>query len=344
MDVEYIALETTDEFICQGIVLDVGKEIILVRNQGNDGNIFVYDRAGKGLRIINRKGQGGEEYANLIFCEVILDEENSEIFVNGYVRANNILVYDLDGNFKRSIPKGEGANYRSLRVFDRDHLIGRERTAGIDENSVESQPFVIISKKDGRIVKDIRIGFEKGVNATVTQKDGMFFFSMYDNSLSIIPFRDSWLFAELSCDTIFRFLPDYSLAPFMTRTPSVHSMNPEIFLFPIVLTDRYYFLETMRKEIEERPGGIFPRTELMYDKQEKATYKYTIYNDDYVTKKTFNFRANDSNSEIAFWRKIEANELIEANAKGELKGKLKELTAELDDDPNPVIMLVKNRR
>ena len=33
MDVEYIALETNDDFINQGIVLDVGKEFILVKKQ-----------------------------------------------------------------------------------------------------------------------------------------------------------------------------------------------------------------------------------------------------------------------------------------------------------------------
>jgi hypothetical protein len=60
MDVEYIPLETTDEFVNQGVVLDIGKKIILVENKINDGDIFVYDRQGKAIRKINRKGGGGE--------------------------------------------------------------------------------------------------------------------------------------------------------------------------------------------------------------------------------------------------------------------------------------------
>lgn len=82
MDVEYIALETNDDFINQGIVLDVGKEFILVKNRNriNDGTIFVYDRNGKAIRKINRKGQGGEEYISLY--SVTLDEESGEMFVN----------------------------------------------------------------------------------------------------------------------------------------------------------------------------------------------------------------------------------------------------------------------
>jgi len=60
MDVEYIALETTDEFLTQGLVLDVGKEYLLVKNRNSDGDILIFDRkTGKGVRKINRQGQGG---------------------------------------------------------------------------------------------------------------------------------------------------------------------------------------------------------------------------------------------------------------------------------------------
>jgi len=65
MDVEYIPLETNDDFLNQGFVLAIGKNHIIVRNQIRDGEIFVYDRSGKVIRKINRMGQGGEEYTNI---------------------------------------------------------------------------------------------------------------------------------------------------------------------------------------------------------------------------------------------------------------------------------------
>ena len=80
MDVEYIALETTDEFINQGNVLDIGEKYVLVGNKSIlNGDLFVYDRNGKALRKINRKGQGSEEYTTIY--GVILDEDNDEIFI-----------------------------------------------------------------------------------------------------------------------------------------------------------------------------------------------------------------------------------------------------------------------
>ena len=99
MDVEYIPLETTDDFINQGLVQAIGKEIIVVINRTDDGNIYIYDRTGKALRMINRKGQGGEEYTYI--TKIILDEDNNEILVHDH-HIKKIYVYDLYGNFKRS--------------------------------------------------------------------------------------------------------------------------------------------------------------------------------------------------------------------------------------------------
>ncbi|MCS2712082.1 6-bladed beta-propeller [Bacteroides thetaiotaomicron] len=44
MDVEYIALDSSDDFLCQGQVLAVGAKIIVVRNDIQDGDIYLFDR------------------------------------------------------------------------------------------------------------------------------------------------------------------------------------------------------------------------------------------------------------------------------------------------------------
>ena len=342
MDVEYIALETIDEFLCQGVVLDVGKEIILVRNSINDGDIFVFDRKGNGLRKFNRRGQGPEEYTSLL--RVTLDEDNGEMFVHDFRKG--ILVYDLHGKFLRRLPLREDVSYSSLQNYDREHLICGETTFLADEKSTESQPCAIISKKDGSIVNPIRVHFKQGINTTVIMEGGGMVIPLSANIKSIIPYHDSWIVTELSSDTIFRLLPDFNMTPFMARTPTINSMNPEIFLLPILLTDRYYFIQTLRKEVERIPG-FFPRTNLIYDRQEKTIYQYTVSNDDYATPKTISFSLSlyaNMNNEIAYLQKIEAYELVEASEKGELKGMLKEVSAGLDKESNPVLMLVKHKR
>lgn len=92
MDVEYIPLETNDEFVTQGKVMAIGAEVILITNWANDGNLFVFDRkTGKALKKINRKGQGGEEYVGI--TEVVLDEANKDEFTmwKDYNWRNNMV-------------------------------------------------------------------------------------------------------------------------------------------------------------------------------------------------------------------------------------------------------------
>jgi len=123
-------------------------------------------------------------------------------------------------------------------------------------------------------------------------------------------------------------------------------MDPEVLLLPVILTDRYYFIETLKKEVERMPG-FFQRKKLVYDKQEKTIYQYTVSNDDYTTPKTLEFSLgpfSNMNNEIAYLQKIEADDLVEAYEKGHLKGKLKEVAANLKEEDNPVIMLVKHKR
>jgi len=100
MEVEYIALETKDDFYNQGFVQAIGKEIILVSNRISDGYIFIYDRTGKALRKINRMGHDSGEYINI--TGITLDEENNEMYVHSHF-MRQILVYNLYGEFKRSL-------------------------------------------------------------------------------------------------------------------------------------------------------------------------------------------------------------------------------------------------
>jgi len=348
MDVEYVALETNDEFVCQGIVLAVGKDVMLVNNLINDGNLYIFERNGKGLRKINRKGNGSEEYIRT--SDTALDEDNSEIFVNN---VNKILVYDLFGNFKRSFPYKEGYQYANIRNFDAENLICNN--SSFDKEGITDQSlFVILSKKDGSIKKDIQISYQQKRPSTTTINHNGMVMTLYTSNFpykSVIFDRDSWIFSTYSSDTVFRYLPDHNnMVPFMIRTPSIESNNPESFLYPMLLTERYYFLQTEKIEPEIKGTNpvdavpVFPKTDLIFDRQEKSIYEYTVYNEDYTNKITVGMMERKENNEIAFWQKIEAHKLVEAYKNGEIKGKLKDIAAELEEESNPVIMLVKYKK
>ena len=338
LDVEYISMETTDEFISQCYLRDVGKEIILVTNRINDGNIFIFDRkTGKGIRKINRMGQGGEEYAYITW--ITLDEENGELFVNS--PGNKILVYDLNGNFKRSINYPEGASFMNMFNYDKDNLICYDYSEyyNVGENRGKSY-HVLISKQDGSVTREFFIPFNTIISPIMRTGDAIVAAASADQ---IIPYNGNWVLTDTSSDSLYT-LQDNKISPFIIRTPSIGVMDTKVFLSISLITDRYYFMRTLKNEYDFEKDRGFPTNSLMYDKKENNIFKYKVYTNDYTEKKTIGLEARPINGEIAAWHILEADRLVDDFKNGLLKGKLKEIASKLDEESNPVIRLVKHRK
>lgn len=70
-----------------------------------------------------------------------------------------------------------------------------------------------------------------------------------------------------------------------------------------------------------------------------------MYNRDYVNAQKINIAELEIlNEEAIFYKKMEAYKLVEAYNNGELKGELKNIAAELDEESNPVIMIAKDKK
>lgn len=336
MDVEYIPLETTDEFLTQGLVRDISKEYILATNRNSDGDIFIFDRkTGKGIRKINRQGLGAEEYARI--NEIILDESNREIFVMS--EGNRILVYDLYGGFKRSLNIDREVS--SMYDYDKNNLISYDMSDYHSKGKDRSKSYhLIISKQDGSITREIFIPF-KTINTPIV-KDGENFVAGYFYEIRLS--NDKCTLMDTSADTLYNYAPDGTLSPFIVRTPSADTMQPEVFLYMGIQTDRYYFMQTVKNVFNFEKGNGFYTDQLVYDKEEKAIYQVAVYNDDYAEKRTVAVTARSVNRDIEDVTSLNASRLVEIYKKGQLKeGKLKEIASRLDEDDNPVIMLVMQK-
>ncbi len=336
MDVEYIPLETNDEFVTQGDVMAVGKEYILVKNWSNDGDIFIFERkTGKGLRKLNRRGQGAEEYT--LINGIVLDEGKNELFVN-CTPSKKILVYDLFGNFKRSLNYVQGAEFMDILNYDENSLICYDMSVYYNEGKSKEKPFyhMIISKKDGSVVKGIPIPFDI-VKAPFVQKgDGIAVASVRP----IIPYKGNWLLVETSTDTVYNYVSrENKLCPFLVKTPSE---NPEILLTMGAVTERYYFMQTVQKvfDFDKRRG--FPTISVVYDKQENAVFDAIVRNGDFAKLQSVDMVSHPINSdEIAAFQTLAANQLVEIYENNELKGRAKEIAAGLNEESNPVVLLYK---
>ena len=337
MDVEYVPLETTDDYLTQGDVQAIGNQYIVVKNWVNDGDIFLFDRkSGKAVKKINRKGQGGEEYPYI--NNILLDEKRGELLVNSSV-TNKIYVYDFDGNFLRSFPTPNEASFMELFDYDDENLIGYDTSSFVEEGKQPSKSYyhVIFSKKDGSITRELPIPFEK-VRALVVQ-DGEY--TAMASMRAIAPLRQGWALIETSTDTIYRYSPaEDRLSPLILRTSTD---LPETFLTLCVETKDYYFMRTMQKEFDFTTGKGFEMANLMYDKAAQKVFEPQIKNADYEEGEPVDLYSHPMNKPIAAYQILQADQLVEAYHKDELEGKLKEVAATLEEDSNPVVLILTEK-
>ena len=150
-------------------------------------------------------------------------------------------------------------------------------------------------------------------------------------------YRNQVFLTEPSCDTIYAY-SEAGIEPAFARTPSIQSMSEETFLFPGIFTDDYAFFAISEKKENGK------REELLYDRKEQAFYTYKLQNNDYKDCDVIRMFQMNTNQDFYFVQSLNAYQLVEANAQGKLSGKLKELVDTLDEEDNPVVMIVKPKK
>ena len=278
MDVEYIPLETNDEFINRACVQAVGEKYIIVTNFYDDG--------------LNQRSEKSSFYVEMLDYD-----------------KDNLICYDKF-NFE--------------------------------------VPFLLVSKQDGSITKEITVPYKEKQLFHIVER-------LYDKGEtraagpgpynSIIPFKGNWILFEASSDTVYTLMPDYSLRPLIARTPPIHTMDPGVFVVLRLISDRYYFMESVTNIYDFNTGEGFSKQNTAYDTQEKKFFNYITYNDDYSYKKEIymvTFPPINSKGELC--STINASELCQDYKRGKLKDKLKEVAATLEEDDNRVVVLVRPKK
>ena len=253
-EVKYVALETTDSFLTRGFIEAVSQHFLITYDY-NEGCLSLFDRTtGKGIRQIKRQGQGPEEFTSP--SNVIIDEKREELFISDY-SLRKILIYDMKGNFKRSFKTVDENYYTELLDYDDGHLLAYKSPAGPHD---ESSCHLLISKQDGSLTKEIRFPIDQVETPIFTHgklTSTPFFYLT-------APYGERWALTVTSSDTIYSYDADGNASPLIVRSPSIHGMDPQVFLYPTILTDRYYFLRAQKKEFDLETMKGFPTQMLLY--------------------------------------------------------------------------------
>ena len=349
LDIEYVPLETTDEMLTEGHIQYISDNYMIFKNLGRmAGEIFIFDRQGKAVRKINRLGQSGEEYLNILGVDY--DEETDELFVNSHY-SDKVFVYDSEGNYKRGFDYLDGTLYDPIKILDEERLIAYDDYFEYDKVPEKRDCYLILSREDGRLLEKIHIPYEEKKSLIIMRRDlnGKLTGNWGIRNTLMPPYQDGWLLIEPSADTIYTYSASRGLMPLIVRTPPVNEMDPEVFLFPTIFTDRYVFMQAVERSFNFGVDKDVPRTNLIYDKTEQTAYEGEVINRDFDGTPVNLWFAHRvimefNDDDIAFATRLEAPDLVEAYNDGKLRGPLKEIASRLDEEDNPVILIAKYKK
>ncbi len=235
-DMIYIPL-SNQQFLGYIIKLEITKKAIYVvadaAGRGGEGNghrrLFRFDKNGKNPVQIGRIGKGPEEYMDS--KNFVVDEKKGRVYING--RLNTVLVYDTKGNYIRDFKIHDDNRRINQMSLLGDNLFIAERRLGANTKYLwtitDTLGNEVAHKNNSTQAYKTRTG-SRGGNS---QYNGQILYWVSYN------------------DTVFKVSPDFSYRASYIITPGEHRVPkkdlPRTLDLPIRLLEYYsphYFIET----------------------------------------------------------------------------------------------------
>lgn len=335
--IEYIPLETTADFLLDGVagaLINVTDSyIVTVNNQ--EGRIFVFSRKGKALHAFSHKGEGPEDFVYPYAVRV--DEKSKEIFV---LDQKKVQVYSLNGKYKRSLNFPENISIGAMFNYDNKHLICYDNY-NLDRlgEKVAEQPFFLFSKKDGKITR-IPLNIQNRLgNRIYAVEDGKKMVFTMPNIAPMVKNGDEVVLSDMGSDVVYLYKKG-KVTPLLKRNPGTMDYNPRSAMGVVMKLGDIVWLREMKKEIKGPRPNINMLTynlasnelnSLVVMDDVNFTYPHSVQNKNERQELPYNCTSANFQPEL----------LKKLNEQGRLKGRLKELTEEMQEDDNPIILLYK---
>ncbi len=335
-DVKYVPLETRDDVLIAENHREctISPDSLLVGNY-QEGSVFLFDGNGKILSKFNHKGASDKEYQEI--WGIYYDNKAKEIIIFDYPFKYQFQIYDINGKYKRTLPiakkyslkSSEIINFNNKALLCHNGINHFKAKSDTSKNKIH-QPFLLLSKKDGKELGRLPIKYPKRVSSAIIKRfEGGGMSVRTTNLTSIVKKREGIICSDISKDTIFLYTPNKQLKPLVIRTPEVAKMNENrlSFLQVIQITPKYIFGEIVAKRPDEKDS--FPKRTIGIDRATNKIFECNVKNNNLNLNLDSRWLTNNSILYGADFLK----ELLE---KDKLKDKLKTIVENLKDDDNPV--------
>lgn len=373
-DIQYIPLETNEKSIL-GNIRDIAYEGGKIYVLDNNNVIKIFENSGKYLSTIDRSGRGPQEYNRISSFKPAAQDKGVYVLDN----SGDLFLYDHDGLFieKRSFPKKEGMRFSSF-VFIDSCILTATHSMGVGMNAisvgnVDYDVFLFNNSLDTIAVKSfsqaggIKTTMSGGQIASIEIFIKYIYLSEYGNQTSFLSHNLDTIFT-VNKEGIFKdaYLLNYGKYRSSDQEPDASKpeaeresieINP-----PFFETDKYLYLtfnfganapEKHEYETKGMNENFAPRTDVNVNAIfDKKSGKLMLLNRPAPDKRGF---VEDIKGGLPFWPSYMSSKgeliaysnalnLINAvESDSNSSSFIKELSAKLKEDDNPVVAVVKQK-
>lgn len=339
--VRYFRLQTPDSVLLGDRMKLVPSETGLFFFQPSNGDVIGFDKKGEMISRFNRKGQGAEEYTRM--RHLLYDEKRKEIFLD---IVTHMKVYDLEGNYKRTLKVPDSLQMDVLESLDENTMIFLDMkgallvkdggTTKMDDNpDANPQPYVLMDKDTGEKIERLPIVSNNRYRSMImTSREGQPFLLINRMQYLLSCDGGGCLISEPAADTLYRLSSDHSLSPVFAKFPLSREKEGKIACEIRALTPSQMLVNVVFMKDQ---GGRLLRTELyLYNIAENSFSRVKLTNRDWKGGDMMNYVFNNNKLYYILYPFT----LLEAMEKNKLSGDLLEITKTLDEDDNLILMEV----
>lgn len=365
-DVEYIPLETTDKSLLGNAAFSAISENYIVIGDMKYFQILLFNRQGKYLRTIGKKGQGPGEYTNFEAFDV--DFEKEEVYLYSLGLDQRMWIYSLNGKFKREFKYKYDDNNKKLDLkvlhsYDKDYLItynDKYWPSPYPEyrREADKTPYYLINKENGAM----KIAHKKLVvpnpvppylDKMAKGSSGHYNWTVGYTIHYMVQNGSEFLLVDNGLDTLYTF-EKHALKPAMLRTPNTATMKTKRFISPCALTDRFFIYRRviLENDLHEQENIYYDKRKFpayILDRKNKDIYQFEVYDSNISqelnldSKLLTGFPGNGSfysstqrNQVVSLYYLHQLKNKIDIN---KTKGRFYNVYSKTKEDDNPIIVI-----
>ena len=339
-DIKYIPLETNDSCLIKlATGLALGNDSIAITDITLQ-KVFIFDSSGECVGIIDRRGEGPEEFPTMSTTAV--DFNRKEVYVYSIMK-NRIYTYDFKGGYIGKCTIDRPGQYEAIYNYNDSLLIAHDKTnlsMALDMPNDELYRYITINKKSGEVIP-LPIRIEQHIGNTIRWHNSDHIDVVKIAGQPIMCDGNRFVIADYSSDTIFEMNNGVrNILACQTNVDKSRKIPDRVQVEAVL--GNLVFLEYIRVSEVDKTG-------IKFDEEVGGSYVYNLETNElksYTAKRPYLKQDSKTIHHLGIQSKpstycfpIYMDQLMDQAENDNLRGPILDILKSLNEDSNPVLMI-----